>query len=184
LSSVEGMRGGRVRRNGALVRVPSGFRQRTIEFPKGPRSAVTIPWGDVFTAYISTGIPNIEVYMAMPPATIALLRRTRWLSPMLALPPAQWLMKRWVRAHVAGPDDSQRQHSSAEVYGEVHNASGEVRRGSIVGPNGYELTADASVAIARRLLEEPSHSGFFTPSLLMGADFVRTLPGVSVRGPY
>ena len=30
------------------------------------RPAVSIPWGDIATAWRSTGIPNIEVYMAVP----------------------------------------------------------------------------------------------------------------------
>ena len=33
---------------------------------RGPRTAITIPWGDVSTAYHSTGIPDIEVYMSAP----------------------------------------------------------------------------------------------------------------------
>ena len=32
---------------------------------------MTIPWGDVSTAYHSTGIPNIRVYSATPPSRSA-----------------------------------------------------------------------------------------------------------------
>ena len=99
LTSVEGLRsGGRVRRDGKLVRVATGFRTRRFAFPKGERAAVTIPWGDVYTAFVSTGIPNIEVYMAMPPRLIAMQRRLRFFAPLLALPPAQWAPKQLVKS--------------------------------------------------------------------------------------
>ncbi|CAM4496393.1 MAG: hypothetical protein LEGION0403_FIIPPAGN_01689 [Legionella sp.] len=35
---------------------------RFIDFGKGEKLATTIPWGDVSTAFYTTGIPNIEVY--------------------------------------------------------------------------------------------------------------------------
>ena len=44
-------------------------------------------------------------------------------------------------------------------------------------PNGYTVTTDAAVAIARRLLESGPPPGFTTPARLMGAEFVTTLPG-------
>src|SRR5690242_17266656 len=60
-------KGGLVRRGGKLVRVPPGWRFRAIDFGAGRTTAMTIPWGDVSTAYHSTGIPDVEVYMAVPP---------------------------------------------------------------------------------------------------------------------
>jgi short subunit dehydrogenase-like uncharacterized protein len=36
---------------------------------------MTIPWGDVSTAYATTGIPNIEVYIPGSPAMVARARR-------------------------------------------------------------------------------------------------------------
>ena len=63
--------------------VPLAWRSRKIPFAHAERTAVTIPWGDVFTAFISTGVPDIEVYISMPPATIAWLRRLRWMQSFL-----------------------------------------------------------------------------------------------------
>lgn len=55
--------GGRVRADGAIVAVPLAYRMRVIDLGTGPRSAVTIPWGDAATEYFTTGIPNVEVYV-------------------------------------------------------------------------------------------------------------------------
>ena len=46
--------------------MPAAWKTRVIDFGAGPVKAITIPWGDVASAYYSTRIPNIEVYMAMP----------------------------------------------------------------------------------------------------------------------
>lgn len=180
LTSVEGLgNGGRVRRDGQLLKVPLGYKQREFAFPRGNRQAVTIPWGDVYTAFVSTGIPNVEVYMALPPRTIANLRRLRWFTPLLGLAPVQWLMKWRVESSVRGPSAQRRGDTQSHVYGEVRNPRGDVRAATLSTPNGYDLTADAALAITRHLATDPGpHAGYYTPSLLMGAEFVRSLPGV------
>ena len=64
---VEGFaQGGRVRRDGRIVSVPPACRTRRIDFGDGEKLAMTIPWGDVATAWYSTGIANIEVYRPAP----------------------------------------------------------------------------------------------------------------------
>ena len=54
-----------VRRAGALTRVPVGFLERVFDYGDGPRVASAVSWPDVFSAYLSTGIANIEVYAEM-----------------------------------------------------------------------------------------------------------------------
>jgi short subunit dehydrogenase-like uncharacterized protein len=62
---VEGVsQGGAVREGGVIRRVPLAWKTSEIAFHDRPRLCMTIPWGDVSTAYYSTGIPNIMVYAA------------------------------------------------------------------------------------------------------------------------
>ena len=63
---------------GRIVAVPHGSLSRSIDFGRGPEPAVIMPWGDVATAYYSTGIPNIETYFAVKPSAI-------WLVPIRAI---------------------------------------------------------------------------------------------------
>ncbi|MEJ7698784.1 MAG: hypothetical protein WKF71_03940 [Pyrinomonadaceae bacterium] len=58
--------GGAIRKNGEITRVPAAYKTREINFGEFSETAVTIPWGDVSTAFYSTGIPNIEVYTVLP----------------------------------------------------------------------------------------------------------------------
>lgn len=180
LTSVEGLgKGGRVRIDGQLRRVPLAWKTRSFVRDGLPRTAMTIPWGDVYTAHVSTGIANIDVYMAVPPATIARVRRLRLLGPLLGTAPLQWLLKRGVARSVRGPSEDQRAATVTHVWGEARDADGgEVKRHLVV-PNGYTFTANASLGIAEHLLRGPDGAGYRTPSQLMGAEYVLSLPGVT-----
>ena len=62
--------GGAIRRNHRIQRVPAGHKTRVIDFGGRSLTTVAIPWGDISTAWHSTGIPNVEVYMAVTPAML------------------------------------------------------------------------------------------------------------------
>src|SRR3954470_17546395 len=86
-------RGGLVRRGGKLVRVAPAYEVREIPFADKRRMAMTIPWGDLATAFRSTRIPDISVFVAARPAAIRAARWTRWTGPLLGLPPVQRFLK-------------------------------------------------------------------------------------------
>lgn len=173
-------RGGLVRREGRLVQVPAAFKTRTIDFGEGGiSSAVTIPWGDVATAFHTTGIPNIEVYAAMPGSQRTTLRWMRYLGPLMGSAPVQWFMKGRIRARKAGPSPERRARSRSFLWGEVANEAGDTRVSRLETPEGYTLTAIAAVEIARRVLSGEVSPGFQTPAGAFGADFVTILEGVS-----
>jgi len=180
-TSIEGLgKGGRARIDGALKRVPLAWKSRTFERDGEQRTAMTIPWGDVYTAYLSTGIPNIEVYMAVAPATIARTRRLRLLGPLLGTAPVQAFLKQRIERSVRGPSDDKRLATATHVWGEVRDGAGHEVKKRLQVPNGYSLTVTAALGIVERLLRDGAESGFHTPSQLMGADYILSLPGVSV----
>ena len=181
LTSVEGLgNGGRVRIDGQLRRVPLAWKTRSFVRDGLPRTAMTIPWGDVYTAHVSTGIANIEVYMAVAPATIARLRRLRRLGPLLGTAPLQWLLKRGISRTVRGPSDEKRAATVTHVWGEAGDADGALVKRQLVVPNGYTFTSDASLGIVAHLLRGTDAAGYRTPSQLMGPEYVLSLPGVTV----
>lgn len=181
-TSVEGLaKGGRARVEGKLVEVPLAWKTRSFERDGHQRSAMTIPWGDVYTAYVSTAIPNIETYMAVSPQTIARVRWLRHIKPLLGWPPLQrWLQKR--AAAMPGPDAARRDSTCSFIWGEARNAAGAMARLSLVTPNGYALTVQSALGIACHLLDTKHTGGYYTPSQLMGADYILGLPGVSLVG--
>ena len=179
-TSVEGLaKGGRARIDGKLVEVPLGWKSRSFERDGKQRTAMTIPWGDVYTAYLSTGIPNIETYMTGSPQTITRVRRMRWLKPLLGLAPVQSFLKSRASA-TTGPDEQRRKATRSYIWGEVRNAAGVERRLRLVVPNGYALTVLSAVGIAQHVLAGKPAGDYYTPSQLMGAEYVLSLPGTSL----
>jgi len=179
-TAVEGLgKGGRARINGELSKVPLAWKTRTFDKAGEARLAMTIPWGDVYTAYVSTGIPNIEVYMCVPPGTVANLRKLRRLGPLLGFAPIQALLKTQVEKKVQGPSEQKRKDAETWIWGEATDAAGRQASAILKTPNGYTLTVLAALGIVSKLMAaQRPIGGFYTPSRLMGADYVLRLPGV------
>jgi short subunit dehydrogenase-like uncharacterized protein len=174
-------RGGLVRRAGRLTRVPAGWRTRSVDFGDGRlRTAVSIPWGDLATAWRSTGIENIEVYAAVPRRLVTAIRLSRHLQWLLRRPAVRSVQRRILRARPAGPSGHELRHGTSAVWGMAEAANGEAVAALLRGPNGYTLTADAALAILHRVLDGRFEPGFRTPSLAYGEGLAAELPGVSL----
>lgn len=161
--------GGAIRENGKVRRVPTLFDVREIPFGK-PSMAFTIPWGDVSTAFHSTGIPNIRVYVSAHPKAIARARRMRTFEPLMKL----GFVRRFLQMlanRKSGPDAEMREKGSVEVWGEVRNAAGRVESAFLITPEAYRFTAMSAVSAVEKLLDAP-RAGSFTPSKIFGAEFV------------
>lgn len=177
-TSVEGLaQGGKVRRDGRIVSTPLAYRVRRIDFGDGEKLAMTIPWGDVSTAFHSTGIPNIEVFIPGSPGMIKGAQRANHLRWLLGLGWVQNLIKNRIGKRVRGPDAATRERLPTHVWGEVSNARGEKKTARIRTANGYSLTVTGSLAVVEHLLAQPPQGGAYTPSKLVGADLVTRLPG-------
>ena len=170
--------GGRVRRNGQLVRVPFAHEVKRIDFGRGERLATAVPWGDVSTAFHSTGIGHITVFVPAPRLAIVGMKLGQLLLPLLRLPAVQRLLSAWVSKAVKGPDETARAQAPAYVWGEVVNASGQRRTARVKTANGYSLTVPGALAVTSHLLSlREAPAGFTTPSRLMGPDLLSQLPG-------
>lgn len=171
-------RGGAIRRGGKITRVPAAWRQRDIDFGDRTRHVVTLPWGDVSTAFHSTGIPNIEVYTAATPATIRGMIVSRYSGWLLATKPMQSFFKDAIKkSGPAGPSDAQRASTVARLWGEAWDDDGNKVVSRLKTLDGYTLTALAAVAAAEKVLAGGTKPGFQTPSLAFGADFILEIPG-------
>lgn len=168
-----------VRRDGQLLAVPLASQTRRIDFGNGERQAVGIPWGDVSTAYYSTGIGNIDVFTASSPKSIAQMRRANLLRPLLRTSFVKGLLKFGIERRLEPPGQAQRDSNPSFVWGEARNAAGKTVTARIVTANGYALTVASSLSIMAQVLSTPHPAGYATPSMLVGADFVATLPGSS-----
>jgi short subunit dehydrogenase-like uncharacterized protein len=170
---------GAVRRGGKIVPVPVAWDAREIEFGRlGKRWAMTIPWGDVSTAWHSTGIPDIRVYTGTPPSQIRRMRRLRPLLPLAGWGPLKRFLQRQVDRREPGPSKEVRETARVYLWGEVKNAAGARVTATLETPEAYQLTAVSAVECARRAAAGEVPAGAWTPSKAFGAGFVGGLPGV------
>jgi len=177
-TSVENAHGGGMLRSaGALKRIPSGWRTRLVDFGDGPTKAIIVPWGDVATAYYTTGIPNIEVYIAVPMALRVGLRLTRWAGPLLATGLVQRALKARVARGAPGPNAAARAGATSHLWAEARDEAGRVARARLQTAEAYELTSWTAVELASRALRGGLPAGFQTPAGACGADFVLEFPG-------
>jgi short subunit dehydrogenase-like uncharacterized protein len=179
ITMVENMTGGGlVREEGVLRRVPAAWKTRMIDFGAGPTKAITIPWGDVATAFHSTGIPNIEVYTAASLGLRVAARASRHLGWLLGSSFVQRMLKRRIRAGPPGPTDQERASGTSFLWGEVEDATGQKAVSRLRGPDGYTMTVRTALAIVQRVLAGEIQVGFQTPSRLYGSDFILSVEGI------
>ena len=173
-------KGAIVRRAGQLVAVPFGSKRRRINFGRGPRIATLAPWGDVATAYYSTGIPNIEAYVVMPPMAALMGRAARYLGPLFRIEAVQAFMTRSVQSGPAGPTEEGRGLTRSSIWGQVTDERGGRAVSRMQGPEaGATWTVMTSLAVLQRVLAGDAPPGFQTPAMAYGADFVLDGEGVT-----
>ncbi|WP_336133437.1 saccharopine dehydrogenase family protein [Natronomonas amylolytica] len=168
--------GGKVRRGGRIVDVPTAHARRQIDFGRGERNAVTVPWGDVSTAYYTTGIENIETYTAVPPLVGSAMKLSRFAAPLFGLPPVKEALQTLARTFVDGPSERQREEGACYVWGEATDGETTVTS-RVKTPETYALTVDAATTAAERILAD-APTGFETPAAAFGPEFVLALDGV------
>lgn len=171
--------GGLVRRAGALTRVPLGQLTRTVDLGEGPVLAVNLPLGDVVTAFHSTGIPNIEMFIAAGAGGATALRLSGRLAPLLRAAPVRRALVGLVRRGPRGPSEELRQNGRALLWGQVEDAQGNRAETRLRTPEVYAFTACTAVAAAELVLSQVVRPGFQTPASMYGPDFVLGFTGVT-----
>ena len=170
---------GAVRENGRLVQKPLGHKGLWLELEGKRVFVMTIPWGDIATAWHTTGIPNIETYTAFKPAVYRLLKVQFLFNWLLRRTVVRTLIKKWIHKKITGPTPEVLRQSKVWVWGEVRNAEGKTLRAGLVTSNAYDLTAHSGLLIAKKVLEGNYQAGYQTPAGAYGEGLVLEIPGVT-----
>jgi len=180
-TALEGLpKGGAARIEGRIKRVPTAWRTREVRLGDRRRTVVSIPWGDVSTAYHTTGIPNITTYAAFPKSMIRTMKATAGLQGVLGAAPIQAALRGLVDARVDGPGEDERARGVSFVWGRAEDADGHWVEGHLRTPEGYRFTVVSGLAAVQRVLDDPPAPGAHTPSRAFGSEFVDGLEGVEV----
>jgi len=146
------------RLDGQLVATP-GAQPQYLDFGDGPVLCAPLSFGDLVTAWHSSAIPNIAMFVhitgeAFPEGDLSLLPD--------------------------GPSQGQRDAHRARAVAEVTGIDGSVARSVIETINGYSYTPLVAVETARRVLDGERRPGFETPARLFGVGFAQTIAGTHI----
>jgi short subunit dehydrogenase-like uncharacterized protein len=167
-----------VRRDGALEPVRLRTQMRWVDFGSGMRPTIAVSWGDLVTAFRSTGVPNIEVYFeatAFRWTAVTTNQMYNWALRSTAI-------KSWfgalARAIPDGPTREERVRERSVIVGEVTDGIRR-RRSRLVTPEAYTFTADIASRVIDEVLRGKRDAGFQTPGRLFGPDFVLRAEGAT-----
>lgn len=173
--------GSAVRKGGKIIRRPLGHKGMWVDFGKKKLFVMSIPWGDISTAYFTTAIPDIETYTAVSPKAFYILKGQVVFNWLLRTHFIRNFIKMKIKQRPAGPSDNQRNNAISLVWGKVTNARGETAISRMSGPEGYTLTTHSSLIIAKKILNEEFLPGYQTPASAYGENLLLEIPGVEIE---
>ena len=165
--------------DGVLQSLPRSKKVRRIDLGNGEVEATRLTWGDVFTAYLSTGIPNIESYLVLSPSMKKGMTFLEILTPLFRFKAVRNFFKRGVKP---GPSMAECEISTTHVWGEVRDAKGQKAVARLNGPEGGLIwTSKTAIAAVQKVLDGIAPVGFQTPAKAFGSEFVLESEGVSLE---
>lgn len=170
--------GGSVRKNGKIVQATLGKKGFWVEFGKRRLFVMSIPWGDISTAYFTTGIPDIESYAGVSRNVYRFLKVQRAFNWLLRTSFVRNFIKQRIDLRAPGPTDEQRSRAESLVWGQVASSGGKTATARLSGPDGYTLTAYSTLLITQKILQGNLVAGYQTPASAYGEDLVLEIPGV------
>lgn len=168
-----------IRRGGALLRIPPGTLEHTFDYGAGPRASINIGWGDVFSSWYTTGIPNVETYVEATPAFRLLLGANRLLAPVWRSPSWQTVAQSWASMLPDGPVPAGGASQGMTIVAEAADDDGRRVTARLRTPEAYAFSGVTGVAIAERALAGDVEPGYQTPGRVYGPDFVLRFAGVT-----
>lgn len=168
-----------VRREGKLVE--GAINTQSFDFGDGRELAVSIAWGDISSAYYSTGIRNIDVYTASSRGDVFAIKALSALKPLIRINAVQSLLNRIIDATVSGPSQQELENVQSTIIGEVTNAAGKTIRGKVTTASAYKMTVLGATYAIEQVLTNAPPSGYQTPAMLLGERSIECVDGSSIE---
>ena len=169
--------GGAERENGRIIKKSLGKYGMWVDFGEKKIFVMSIPWGDVSTAYFTTGIPNIIAYTSIKPGIYRLLKLQVLFNWILRMEWVRTIIRKKIKKRPAGPDDEKRSKAKSMIWGEANDATGKTVSAHFSCADGYTLTAHSCLLIAKKVLQGNFKPGYQTPASCYGENLIREIPG-------
>lgn len=172
ITTIEMMtKSGKIRREGKVIDSPIG--EKVFEKSIGGKNyyGISIPWGDVVSAYYSTGIENITVYLGV---NRFIFHTRKFLLPLIKILRFKFVKKtviQLIKMFVIGPNEEKRSKVKSYILTTASNESESKTDISRV-MEGYNLTKIGAAAAVEKVLAGIDKKGTLTPAMAFGEDFV------------
>lgn len=164
--------GSLIRKDGKLTHINLGEKVLEVDFGSFKTPTLNIPWGDISTAWRSTGIPNIEVYTGATASMIRNAKMSKYLNWFLRMRWVKNYMLKKIDQKPAGPSEEKRNAGRSFLWGKVWDSNGKECVSQLETVSGYTLTAKTAVLIAEKILAGNFKAGYQTPAMAYGADLI------------
>src|SRR5262249_8058720 len=152
---------------------------RWIDFGSRHEPCVPVSWGDVATAFHSTGIGDITAYFRRTNLLRSADILGRLFGPLLRSRLGQIGLAAIVRRFPEGPSEAERNCRRSTIWAEAVDPLGRSFKAILSTPDVYDFAANSALEISSRIVSLPVPLGLVTPFQAFGADFVLSLPGCS-----
>ena len=170
---------GKLRRDGVVVSVPLAAQAKSIQFVDRERFCMSIPWGDVETAFYTTGIPNITVFTPVPKKQARWIRK---LSPIAGIFSWRWLqslLNKMVDEKIKGPTKKERSQAQMTLVAKAFDQH-DSKILYAVCDEGYDFTVTSSLFFVESLLAHKILPGAYTPSQAVEPDTLIDMLGMQI----
>ncbi|WP_338764823.1 saccharopine dehydrogenase NADP-binding domain-containing protein [Bernardetia sp. ABR2-2B] len=171
--------GGMIRENGTIKIVKTAYQTKVIDYGIKKMNSVAIPWGDVSTAFHSTQIPNIKVFMAQPPKAIKAMEMSSYFSFALKNEFVKGFIKKKIKEREKGPNEEKRDNNHSYLWGKVTDGKNTLEA-RLITPEGYKLTSIAALLITEKVLNSDYKMGYQTPSSTYGKNLILEVEGTEM----
>ena len=169
-----------VRENGEIQHLNRPKIERiAFQYGARPRKAMAITWADLNGAFYSTNISNIAVYVPATQINRMSFAFMTWMKPFFSNDRVQLVLAKAIKALIKGPSQRELEEGSMSIFGEARSHNGEVIRVYIKVAHGYKFTCYSALSVVEFCLNNDNKHGYFTPSQLLGTDFVESVEGSS-----
>jgi short subunit dehydrogenase-like uncharacterized protein len=166
--------------NGVIVSAKLGEHGMMVDFGDKNLFCMSIPWGDISTAFQTTGIPNIETFTCVNPMLYKQLKYQKIFNWLLRTAAVRRYAKNKIKSRPAGPSQSMRDNGKCFVWGKATNLAGDIKEALLNGPEGYSFTAHSTLIIAKEILNGNWKAGYQTPAGWYGYKLAEKIPGVKI----
>ena len=163
---------GRIRRDGKLIESNIGEFKVHVKIKDFSFCGFSIPWDDVYSSYLSTKIPNVEVYLALPRIIVKSKSFLLFFLKILKIHFIKNIVAIFLKKNLTGPSKSKRDSTKTYVWGRVENSKDEMIEEVYQFMEGYNLTAKGAAESVERVLKNTLKPGTYTPSLAFGSEFM------------